>query len=194
MKDLELGEDGRRRCGWCAGDDVYRAYHDEEWGRFRADDRTQFEFIVLESAQAGLSWITILRKRAAYRKAYHDFDPERVAGWGPKDVERLMGNPGIVRNRKKIEASVVNARVFLDIAGEYGCFADWVLRFFDGKPVVNRPKSLGDVPSVSPEARLAAGELARRGFRFFGPVITYSHLQATGFVNDHQAGCWVSGE
>ena len=194
MSDLELGPDGRRRCSWCAGDAVYRAYHDEEWGRFTADDRRLFEFIVLESAQAGLSWITILKKRAAYREAYDNFNPERIAAWGAGDVERLMGNPLIVRNKKKIEASVDNARAFLEIAGEYGGFGQWLLGFFDGKPLVNRPKSPEDVPVTSDLAQRAAKAMKKRGFRFFGPVIAYSYLQAVGFINDHLTGCWVSQE
>ena len=193
MEDLVSGQDGRMRCGWCGSDRLYEAYHDEEWGRFVPNDRKQFEFVVLESAQAGLSWITILRKREAYREAYCGFDPEKIASWGKKDVERLLENPGIVRNRLKIEASIGNARVFLDLSSRHGSFTDWLLSFYGGRPRMNRWDRLGDIPAKTPEAEAIARELKSMGFRFFGPVITYAHLQATGIVNDHLTGCWRHG-
>lgn len=190
MEDLVKGPDGKMRCSWCGNDPVYMAYHDKEWGRPAFDDRTQFEFTVLESAQAGLSWITILKKRQAYRKAYDGFDPERIALWGEADVERLLANPGIVRNRRKIEASISNARVFLEISKRHGSFASWLLSFYGGSPRVNRWERLEDVPAQTPESETIARELRKMGFSFFGPVITYAHLQATGIVNDHLIGCW----
>ena len=191
MSDLLLGDDGRKRCWWCGTDPLYTAYHDEEWGRFAPDDRRQFEFLVLESAQAGLSWITILRKRQAYRDAYAGFDPAVVAGWGDAEVSKLLANPGIVRNRRKIEASIGNARRFLEISAEHGSFAAWLLGYYGGRPRANHWERKEDIPATTPEARAIAGDMKARGFTFFGPVIAYSHLQATGIVDDHLAGCWT---
>ena len=190
MENLIQGIDGLNRCGWCGDDEVYRIYHDKEWGQPALDDRSQFEFVVLESAQAGLSWITILRKRAAYREAYKGFDPEKIFHWGDTEVMKLMENRGIVRNRRKIEASIGNARVFLEISSMHGSFANWLLSFFDGQPVINNWESLDQIPVTIPKAETISRELKSLGFAFFGPVITYSHLQATGIVNDHLAGCW----
>ncbi len=194
MEDLVKGSDERMRCGWCAGDLLYTAYHDEEWGRLVLDDQTQFEFTVLESAQAGLSWITILKKREAYREAYSGFNPEEIASWGEKDVRRLMENPGIVRNRRKIESSITNARIFLEISERCGSFADWLLSFYGGRPRINRWERLEEIPAQTHESEALARELKKLGFRFFGPVIAYAHLQATGIVNDHLLGCWRYGE
>jgi len=190
MSDLVHGPDGRPRCGWCGDSPIYRDYHDREWGRLADDDRTQFAFIVLESAQAGLSWITILKQREAYRRAYRDFDPEIVARFTDADVGRLAADPGIVRNRRKIEASIGNARVFVDIVERHGSFARWLREFFDGVPVVNHWTKLEHIPAITPRSERIAKELKSRGFRFFGPTITYAHLQATGFVDDHLEGCW----
>lgn len=190
MESLIIGDDGRRRCAWCGNDELYKSYHDNEWGLPVFDDRRQFEFVVLESAQAGLSWITILRKREAYREAYADFDPEIIASWGTKEIDLLLTNPGIVKNRRKIESSIGNARVFLEISSRYGTFATWLLRFFDGKPQVNHWDSMEQIPVTSARAESISKELKALGFKFFGPVITYSHLQATGIVDDHLSGCW----
>lgn len=189
MNDYVVDETGTRRCFWCGKDPLYISYHDTEWGKPALDDRSQFEFMVLESAQAGLSWITILRKREAYREAYAGFDPSVVAGWNGKDVDRLLQNPGIVRNRKKIEASIKNAALFLEISREYGSFADWLLTFYDGRSRINQWEKMEDVPVTTVEAETIAREMKKKGFGFFGPVITYSHLQATGIVDDHLGDC-----
>ncbi len=188
-KDYIVDEAGNRRCRWCGKDPVYVDYHDKEWGKEAFDDGSQFEFLVLESAQAGLSWITILRKREAYRRAYSGFDAEKVSRYSEKDVERLMANPGIVRNRQKIESSIVNARLFLEISALHGSFANWLLSFYDGVPRKNKRESMAEIPASTPESEAIAREMKKFGFRFFGPVIAYAHLQATGIVNDHLSGC-----
>lgn len=191
MNDLIDG-----RCGWCGTDELYVKYHDQEWGRLvKGDDRRLFEFLVLESAQAGLSWIAILRKREGYRKAFHDFDVGLVARMTDEDVERLMQYNGIVRNRLKIKAAISNARHFLEVQKEFGCFYDYTLTFFPGGkvPVVNHIERLSEIPATSPIAEAMSKDMRRRGFKFFGPTICYAHLQATGFVNDHLAGCKCRG-
>lgn len=192
--DYTIDGTGRRRCSWSGGDPLYQTYHDQEWGRPALDDRRQFEFLVLESAQAGLAWITILRKREAYRKAYAEFDPEKVSRYGETDIERLMADPGIVRNRRKIESSIGNAALFLEVSRQHGSFANWLLEFHGGKPRINRRQALADIPATSPEAEAIAREMKKMGFRFFGPVIAYAHLQATGIVNDHLTGCFCHGK
>ena len=169
---------------------MYVAYHDEEWGRYIPnDDQRQFEFLVLESAQAGLSWITILRKREAYRTAYLDFDATKVAQWKEEDIQRLLANPGIIRNRRKIEASIGNAQAFLAIQNKYGSFSQWLLNFFDGKPLVNHFKEQNEVPALTPLSTVISKEMKSHGFKFFGPTICYAHLQATGYINDHLIDC-----
>ena len=190
MKSLIEGRDGLYRCAWCGDDELYKAYHDKDWGRPAWDDRSQFEFMVLESAQAGLSWITVLKKREAYRSAYAGFNPNLVANWVESDIDRLLGNPLIVRNRKKIEASIGNARAFLEISAEYGRFADWILELIGGRPRVNHWRQMDEIPAKTAISEKIAHEMKVRGFRFFGPVIVYSHLQATGFIDDHLIGCW----
>ena len=182
------------RCAWCAGDKLYRNYHDREWGRPVRNDRKQFEFLVLESAQAGLSWLTILRKREAYRSAYQDFNPEVVAGWNEANVNALLNNSGIIRNRRKIQASISNAGVFLNLAERYGSFSDWLWNHFDGKPLINHWNTLSEIPSTTDQARTLAAEMKKLGFSFIGPTILYAHLQATGVINDHLAGCWCRSE
>lgn len=180
----------KRRCGWCGEDPLYVRYHDEEWGRPVRDDRVMFEFLVLESAQAGLSWITILKKRENYRRAFAGFDPVEIARWTEKDVCRLLEDPGIVRNRRKIEAAISNARVFLEIQKEFGSFCDFLRGFLpEGKPIVNRWKNLSEIPARTELSDTISKELKRRGFRFFGSTICYAHLQATGLVNDHLEHC-----
>lgn len=178
------------RCGWCGTDELYVKYHDEEWGRLVTDERVLFEFLLLESAQAGLSWITVLRKREGYRKAFHDFEVEKVAQMSEADVERLMQFEGIVRNRLKIKAAISNARLFMQIQQEFGSFYAYTLSFFpEGKPIVNHFHALSEVPAVSPESDAMSKDMKKRGFKFFGSTICYAHLQATGFVNDHLIGC-----
>jgi DNA-3-methyladenine glycosylase I len=166
------------------------AYHDREWGVPVHDDRRFFEFLVLEGAQAGLSWSTILRKREAYRKAFARFDPKKVARFGKRDVTRLLADEGIVRNRLKIESTIDNAKAFLTVQRGHGSFDAYVWPFVGGRPIVRRPRSLGDVPAVSPEADALSRDLKRRGFRFVGPTIVYAFLQATGLVNDHLESCF----
>ncbi len=178
------------RCGWCGTDGLYVKYHDEEWGKPVADDGRLFEFLVLESAQAGLSWITILRKREGYRKAFCGFDAGKVAQMTDDDVERLMHFEGIVRNRLKIKAAITNARLFLAVQEEFGSFRDYTLSFFpDGKPITNHFRSLSEIPVSSPESDAMSRDMKKRGFKFFGSTICYAHLQASGFVNDHLTGC-----
>ena len=187
--DYVTGYDGRQRCAWCGSDPLYIAYHDDEWGRPALDDRRQFEFLTLESAQAGLSWITILRKREAYRAAYADFNPDIVASWGETEVEKLLTDTGIVRNRLKIRSSISNAGHFLDISEKYGSFSAWLLEFYDGAIRTNHWNRMDEVPVTTETAQTIAREMKSMGFRFFGPVIAYAHLQATGIVNDHLTGC-----
>lgn len=184
-----------KRCSWCGDDPLYVRYHDEEWGRIVRDDRTMFEFLVLESAQAGLSWITILRKRKNYRKAFANFDAKKVARFDDDDVERLMNDPGIVRNRLKIRATISNARLFLEIQKEFGSFYNFLRGFLpDGQPIVNHWKELSDIPARTELSDTISKELKRRGFKFFGSTICYSHLQATGLIDDHLVDCFVRKE
>lgn len=186
MEDIING-----RCGWCGTDELYVKYHDEEWGRLTTDDKVLFEFLVLESAQAGLSWITVLGKREGYRKAFHGFDVEKVARMTDADVERLMQFEGIVRNRLKIASTITNARNFIEIQKEYGSFYNYTLSFFpDRKPIVNHLKSLSEAPVSSPESDAMSKDMKKRGFKFFGSTICYAHLQACGFVNDHLVDCF----
>ena len=186
MQDIING-----RCGWCGTDELYVNYHDKEWGRLVTDDDTLFEFLVLESAQAGLSWITILRKREGYRKAFCNFDAGRVAQMTDEDVERLMRFDGIVRNRLKIKSTIINARLLLAIQKEFGSFYNYTLSFFpDRKPIVHTFNSLSEIPVSSPESDAMSRDMKKRGFKFFGTTICYAHLQASGFINDHLAGCF----
>jgi len=179
------------RCAWVTpGNALYEKYHDEEWGVPVHDDRKIFEFLVLESAQAGLSWITVLRKREAYRCAFAQFDPERVAKFGTSDVERLMGDAGIIRNRAKIEAAINNAKRFLEIQEAFVTFDAYAWSFVSGAPIVYARKTVKDLPTKTPEAEAFSTDLKRRGFKFFGPTICYAHMQATGMVNDHTVDCF----
>jgi DNA-3-methyladenine glycosylase I len=182
--------DKRTRCGWAGKDPLYVPYHDTEWGVPLHDDRQLFEFLILEGAQAGLSWITILRKRPAYRAAFARFDPRAVAKFGARDVRRLMGDEGIVRNRLKIDASIANARAFLDVQKEHGSFDRFIWSFGDGRPLLNRWKALADVPAETDASRAMSKELRKRGFRFVGPTICYAFMQAVGMVNDHVVTCF----
>jgi len=182
------------RCGWCGTDPLYVAYHDTEWGVPEHDDRLLFEFLILEGAQAGLSWITILRKREAYRRAFAGFDAEKVARFGPRQVARLLADAGIVRNRLKIEAAINNAQRFLAVQEEFGSFDEYVWRFVDGRPIVNRWKTLKQVPASTPASDALSKDLKARGFKFVGSTICYAHMQATGMVNDHLAGCFRHAE
>ncbi len=188
---MSIEHDIRQRCDWSLGvSDAYLAYHDEEWGMPARDDARQFEFLVLESAQAGLSWSTILHKRAGYRRAFAGFDPARVARFNRRSVERLMADSGIVRNRQKIEAAIGNARAFLELQSRFGSFSDYLWGFVDGKPVVNRWREMRQVPAATPLSDSISRDLKSRGFKFVGSTIVYAHLQATGLVNDHLVGCF----
>ncbi|HWQ12241.1 MAG TPA: DNA-3-methyladenine glycosylase I [Roseiflexaceae bacterium] len=178
------------RCAWAGSDPLYCAYHDTEWGVPVHDDRTLFEFLVLEGAQAGLSWITILRKRPAYRAAFDGFDPVRVAAYDEAKVAELLQNPGIVRNRLKIDSAIANARAFLRVQEEFGSFDSYIWGFVGGRPRQNAWRSLQEIPAETPESRALSKDLARRGFRFVGPTIMYAHMQATGMVNDHTTDCF----
>lgn len=177
------------RCGWCGSDPLYVAYHDLEWGVPLADDRQLFEFLVLEGAQAGLSWITVLRKREHYRHAFAGFDPERVAAFGPADIARLLGDAGIVRNRLKIESAIGNARAYLDLQERHGGFGRWLWAHVDGRPIVNHFGHLDEVPAATPLSHQLSRELKRCGFNFVGPTILYAFMQAVGLVNDHLVTC-----
>lgn len=185
MEDIING-----RCGWCGTDELYIKYHDEEWGKLVTDDKTLFEFLILEGAQAGLSWITILRKREGYRKAFHDFDVEKVAQMTDADIERLTQFDGIVKNRLKIKSAITNAKLFIAIQNEFGSFYNYTLSFFPNhQPIVNQYKTFSQFPVSSAESDAMSKDMKKRGFKFFGTTICYAHLQATGFVNDHLTDC-----
>jgi DNA-3-methyladenine glycosylase I len=182
------------RCGWCGTDKLYVAYHDEEWGVPVRDDRTLFEFLILEGAQAGLSWSTILNKRVGYRRLYDGFDPELVAGYDDSKVAELLSDPAIVRNRAKVAASIGNARAFLEVQAEFGSFSEYVWRFTDGVPIQNAWRTLADIPAKTALAESISKDLKQRGFKFVGPTIVYAHMQATGMVNDHIVSCFRHAE
>jgi len=187
------GTEALRRCAWATSPLNIR-YHDEEWGVPQHDDRTLFEFLVLEGAQAGLSWETILKKRAAYRTAFEGFDPARIARYGADDVARLLADPGIVRNRAKIAAAVQNARAVLPLQAEFGSFDAYIWRFVGGQPKVNAWRSLAELPAQTAESEAMSKDLKRRGFYFVGPTICYAFMQAVGMVNDHTIVCFRYGQ
>lgn len=182
------------RCPWCGSDPLYVSYHDQEWGVPVHDDRKHFEFLVLESAQAGLSWLTVLRKRENYRALYDDFDPVAVAQYDESKVTALLGNAGIIRNRMKVEASISNAQCFLKIQKEFGTFDRYIWGFTEGKPVVNAWTELSQLPAKSPLSDAVAKDLKARGFKFLGTTIIYAHLQAIGIINDHLVDCFRYNE
>jgi len=184
----------KQRCWWPGTDALYIDYHDREWGVPVHDDRRLFEFVVLEGAQAGLSWITILRKREAYRAAFDGFDPEKVARYDARRVEKLLKNEGIVRNRLKVESAVKNARAFLEVQEEFGSFAKYQWGFVDGRPVINRFKDKKQIPPRTPLSDAISKDMKRRGFSFVGSTIVYAHMQAVGMVNDHVVTCFRHGE
>ncbi len=179
-----------RRCTWAGSDPLYCAYHDEEWGVPLHDDRALFEFLILEGAQAGLSWITILRKRPAYRVAFDHFEPARIARYGTGKIESLLQDAGIVRNRLKVQAAVTNARKFLDVQEEFGSFDAFIWRFVDGAPRQNRWRAHREIPAQTQESDAMSKELKRRGFKFVGSTICYAYMQAVGMVNDHTVDCY----
>ena len=178
------------RCEWSTSDPLYITYHDQEWGVPVHDDRHLFEFLILEGAQAGLSWLTILRKRESYRQAFSGFDPEKVAVYDEHKVAELLNNPGIIRNRRKIESAISNARAFLAVQEEFGSFDRYIWQFVGGEPIQNAWTSLSQIPAKTPESETMSKDLIRRGFKFVGPTICYAHMQATGMVNDHIVNCF----
>ena len=179
-----------KRCGWCGTDPLYIRYHDEEWGKTITDDKTLFEFLILESAQAGLSWITILKKREGYRRNFADFNVAAVAAFTDADVEKILQDPGIIRNRNKIKSTIRNAQIFMDIQREFGSFYAYLYRFMpEGKPIINHVENYRDFQTTSAESDAIAKDLKKRGMKFFGSTICYAYMQATGMVNDHEIDC-----
>lgn len=185
-----MKQDSQKRCPWCGSDEDYIRYHDTEWGKLTTDGKVLFEFLILEGAQAGLSWITILKRRSGYREAFAGFNPHNVAFFNEEDITRLMQNNGIIRNRLKIKSAIKNASLFLSIEEEFGSFYTYILSFFpDQKPIINHPTSIYDIPVTSPISDNLSKDMKKRGFTFFGSTICYSFLQATGFINDHIDQC-----
>ena len=181
----------KTRCDWALGvSDAYLHYHDDEWGVPVWDDKTQFEFLILESAQAGLSWSTVLHKREGYRKAFAEFDVQKVARFTKKRIAKLIQNPAIIRNKLKVNSAVNNARRFIEVQSEFGSFCDYVWRFVDGQPIQNRWRSMKDIPATTKESDALSKDLKKRGFTFVGSTIVYAHMQATGLVNDHVVSCY----
>lgn len=192
--DRVSGADGKPRCGWVTNDPLYERYHDKEWGRPLRDDRALFELLTLEGCQAGLSWITVLRKREHYRKVYDGFEAHKIVRYTPAKLARLLADPGIIRHKGKIEASVGNARAYLDLVEREGSFAKFVWSFVGGKPRRNRPRTLKDVPAKTPESDALSKALAKQGFKFVGSTICYAFMQASGMVDDHVVGCHCARE
>lgn len=187
-------EKEKTRCPWCLGFEEYKKYHDEEWGVPVHDDQVHFEFLILEGAQAGLSWSTILKKREGYRKAFADFDANKVARFSEKKLEKILLDPGIVRNRLKVYAAVNNAKQFLKLQKEFGSFDKYIWQFVGGKPIVNKRKTMKEVPATTPESDALSKDLIKRGFKFVGSTVIYAHMQACGLVNDHLIDCWRYGK
>lgn len=179
------------RCGWCSASDLYKKYHDQEWGVPVYDDATLFEFLILETFQAGLSWITILNKRENFRKAFDQFDYTKIALYTQDKMDSLLLDTGIIRNKLKIRSAVTNAQAFIKIQKEFGSFSHYIWNFTDGKPINNRPKTLKDVPATTPLSDKISADLKKRGFKFVGSTVIYAHMQATGMVNDHIEDCWT---
>jgi DNA-3-methyladenine glycosylase I len=182
--------DGKIRCSWCLKFDDYVKYHDNEWGKPVHDDRIHFEFLILEGAQAGLSWSTILKKREGYRKNFADFDPVKVAKFTPSRVEKILKDPGIIRNRLKVNAAVNNAKRFLEVQKEFGSFDKYIWSFVGGRPIINKRKTTKQVPATTKESDALSKDLIKRGFKFVGSTVIYAHMQACGLVNDHVVDCW----
>lgn len=181
----------KTRCSWCKGDSLYEKYHDEEWGKPVYDDETLFEFLLLESFQAGLSWITILCKRDYFREAFDNFDYQKIANYNQQKKDELLLNPGIIRNKLKVNAAVSNAQAFIKIQEEFGSFSDYYWNFTAGKPIDNNPASMAEVPASTPLSDAISKDLKKRGFKFVGSTIMYAYMQATGMVNDHFNDCWT---
>ena len=178
------------KCDWCVGDTLYEAYHDEEWGVPVYDDATLFEFLILETFQAGLSWITILRKRENFRKAFDNFDYKKIAEYDQSKIDSLLQDAGIIRNTLKINATVSNAKAFIEIQKEFSTFSKYIWKFVDGKPIKNRWKTMSDVPATTAISDALSKDLKKRGFKFVGSTVIYAHMQATGMINDHIVSCF----
>jgi DNA-3-methyladenine glycosylase I len=181
----------KNRCAWCEKDDLYRDYHDNEWGKPVYDDDKLFEFLILETFQAGLSWYTVLVKRENFRKAFDNFDYKKIAKYNDSKIEELLENEGIIRNKLKVKATVSNAIAFMEVQKEFGSFSKYIWNFVDGKPIDNKPKTLKDVPATTPLSDAISKDLKKRGFKFVGSTVMYAHMQATGMVNDHVEDCWT---
>ncbi|WP_420320587.1 DNA-3-methyladenine glycosylase I [Flagellimonas sp.] len=182
------------RCGWCEGDALYEAYHDEEWGTPVKDDPTLFEFLVLETFQAGLSWITVLRKRENFRKAFDHFDYQKIAHYDQHKIDQLLDNSGIIRNKLKINAAISNAKAFMEVQKEFGSFGEYIWGFVDGKPIKNALKNYKEGPATTPLSDKISKDLKKRGFKFVGSTVIYAFMQATGMVNDHEVNCFRYNE
>ncbi len=180
----------KRRCGWCAGDELYEAYHDLEWGVPVKDDATLFEFLILETFQAGLSWITVLKKRDNFRKAFDGFDYKKISNYNQEKVDSLLQNAGIIRNKLKVNATISNAKAFMKVQKEFGSFSNYIWSFVDGKPIKNKIKNYKDAPANTPLSDTLSKDLNKRGFKFVGSTVVYAHMQATGMVNDHEINCF----
>ena len=184
----------KHRCGWCLGDPIYEAYHDTEWGVPVKDDATLFEFLILETFQAGLSWITILRKRENFRKAFDNFDYKRIVNYNQKKIDLLLEDAGIIRNKLKIKATISNAQAFIDIQKEFGSFSNYIWAFTEGKPIKNKVKNYKEAPPTTALSDTISKDLKKRGFKFVGSTVIYAHMQATGMVNDHEVTCFRYNE
>ncbi len=191
---VKVSLDQLKRCGWCIGDELYEHYHDTEWGVPTFDDQKLFEFLILEGAQAGLSWITVLKKREGYRLAFDNFDAQKIIRYRPARVEKLLNNASIIRNRLKVESTISNARAYLEVKEKWGSFSDYVWRFVDHEPRQNRYRSLGKVPATTKISDQMSRSMKKDGFRFVGSTICYAYMQATGMVNDHLTGCFRHAE
>ncbi len=189
MKNISMMN--KNRCAWCEKDDLYRNYHDNEWGKPVYNDATLFEFLILETFQAGLSWHTILKKRENFRKAFDQFDVKKVAAYNDKKLHILIEDTGIIRNQLKIKSAVSNAQAFIKIQEEFGSFSKYIWAFVDGKPIDNKPQTLKDVPATTPLSDALSKDLKKRGFKFVGSTVVYAHMQATGMVNDHVVDCFT---
>lgn len=181
----------KKRCSWCLSSDLYKEYHDQEWGKPVYDDATLFEFLLLETFQAGLSWITILNKRENFRKAFDNFDYQKIANYSEEKIQELLLDAGIIRNKLKVYSSVTNAQNFIKIQEEFGSFSTYIWGFTDGKPIDNNPKTLKEVTATTPLSDAISKDLKKRGFKFVGSTVVYAHMQATGMVNDHIEDCWT---
>lgn len=183
-----------KRCGWCEGDSLYEEYHDKEWGVPVYDDKILFEFLILETFQAGLSWITILRKRENFRKAFDNFDYKKIADYSEKKVQELLNDPGIIRNNLKVRSAITNARNFMNVQKEFGSFSTYIWNFVDGKPIQNKVENYKEAPATTAISDALSKNLKKRGFKFVGSTVMYAHMQATGMVNDHEESCFRNKE